>query len=190
MRRPGLSSDLSEAAPDMDIRGFHWRGSEIHAYVHLFALLTQPQLHARDTHSHTAVCQLDELHLKFYRGLAKVALQLLCFTVSTFLYGGRRQDSQRAVSCFIKDLSISNYRVTTVWLRDRKLERKKSAVKKMWARGSQGQGTCECGESKGKWRWKKLNVTEGREPRGEREGNWKDGNPTFKSFRSHSSEIN
>lgn len=89
------------------------------------------------THSHTAVCQLGELHQKFYGGLTKVALQLLCFSVSTFLYGGRRQDSQRAVSCFIKDLSISNYRVTTVWLRDRKLERKKRTIK--WERGSQGQ---------------------------------------------------
>lgn len=50
-------------------------------------------------------------------------IQLLGFTVSTFPNSRRRQDSQRAVSCFIKDHSTSNYRVTTVWLRDRELQR-------------------------------------------------------------------
>lgn len=50
-------------------------------------------------------------------------VQLLGFTVSTFPNSRRRQDSQRAVSCFIKDHSTSNYRVTTVWITDRELQR-------------------------------------------------------------------
>jgi len=39
----------------------------------------------------------------------EVARSLKCYTVSTFLYSRRRrQDSRRAVSCFVRDLGISN----------------------------------------------------------------------------------
>lgn len=43
----------------------------------------------------------------------------------------RRQDGRRAVSCFIKDHSTSNYTVTTVWLRGPRAPRgeKKEPIK-------------------------------------------------------------
>lgn len=83
---------------------------------------------ACDTHSLQFACWVS-----YIRSFVEASRKLPCnffvaLSANFWLLSRRRQDSQRAVSCFIKDHSISNYKVR-LWLRDRKLERRSEPLK-------------------------------------------------------------
>lgn len=78
---------------------------------------------ACDTHSLQFACWGS-----YIRSFVEASRKLPCNFFVALSANFRRQDSQRAFSCFIKDHSISNYKVR-LWLRDRKLERRSEPLK-------------------------------------------------------------
>lgn len=101
---------------------------DTHTITHKCCAHTLTIMEKSECHTHTL--QFSSW-MSYIRSVWAVSWKLpnnFCYTVSTFLYSRtkrKKTTGQPEVCQFIKDLRISNYRVTTVWLRDIKLERKR-----------------------------------------------------------------